>query len=184
MILKAGFHFSVSFLSPFFFASSFLFFLLFCCFTKMTRVFPQLQTCFQFISLFIYLCILFTCHRAVVVVLVVVTHRLRLKRLFASVATVCFEVDTSGCEAPSFLPGVLHRHSQFNTSKVIETFEAHPTLATPARNRSCRHFSFPWCTPYVNVKLSGACAELKITYQLYGLSIRNPIRKVRIAGPL
>ena len=67
---------------------------------------------------------------------------------------------------------------------MIETFEAHPTLATPARNRSCRHFSFPWCTPYVNVKLSGACAELKITYQLYRLSIRNPIRKVRIAEPL
>ena len=82
-----------------------------------------------------------------------------------------------GCEAPSFFPGVLHH-------QVIETFEAHPTLATPARNRSCRHFSFPWCTPYVNVKLSGACAELKITYQLYGLSIRNPIRKVKIAEPL
>ena len=45
-------------------------------------------------------------------------------------------------------------------------------------------FSLPWCTPYVNVKLSGACAELKITYQLFGLSIRNPIRKVRIAEHL
>ena len=45
-------------------------------------------------------------------------------------------------------------------------------------------FSLPWCTLYVNVKLSKACAELKITYQLYGLSIRNPIRKVRIAEPL
>ena len=62
--------------------------------------------------------------------------------------------------------------------------EAHRTSATPALNRSCRHFAFPWCTPYVNVKLRGACAELKITYQLYGLSIRNPIRKVRIAEPL
>ena len=118
-----------------------------------------------------------------VVILVVVVTGFLLKRLFASVATVCLEVGTSA-EAPSFLPGVLHRHSQFNTLKVIETFEAHTTLATPARNRSCRHFSFLWCTSYVNVKLSGACAELKITYQLYGLSIRNPIRKVRIAEPL
>ena len=107
MILKAGFHFSVSFVSPFFFASAFLFFLLFCCFTKMTRVFPQLRTCFQFIYLFIYLCIFIhlpprrrrgpcrRCH----------THRLRLKRLFASVATVCFEVDTSAVKHHSFFLG-------------------------------------------------------------------------------
>ena len=36
----------------------------------------------------------------------------------------------------------------------------------------------------VEQKKKKACAELKITYQLYGLSIRNPIRKVRIAEPL
>ena len=36
----------------------------------------------------------------------------------------------------------------------------------------------------MNVKLNGACAELKITYELYGLSKRNPIREVRIAEPL
>ena len=72
----------------------------------------------------------------------------------------------------------------FNASKVIENFEAHPTSAIPARNPPCRRFSFRWCRPYVNVKLSGACSELKITYQLYGLLILNLIRKVRIAEPL
>ena len=147
MILKAGFPFSVSFLSPFFFF-----------FTKMTRVVPQLQTCFQFIYLFIYLCIFIhlpqrrrrrprrRCH----------THRLRLEKTLRLGRNCLLRSRYIGCEAPSFLPGVLHRHSQFNTSKVkvIETFEAHLTLATPARNRSCRHFSFH-CTPYVNVKLSG-----------------------------
>ena len=153
----------------------------------MTRVLPPLQTCFQFIFLFIYLCIFIhlpprrrrrrprrRCH----------THKLRLEKTLRLGRNCLLRSRYIGCEAPSFLPGVLHRHSQFNTSKVIETFEAHPTLATPARYRSCRHFSFPRRTPYVNVKLSGACAELKITYQLYGLSIRNPIRKVRIAEPL
>ena len=71
-----------------------------------------------------------------------------------------------------------------NASRVIENFEAHPTSVIPARNPPCRRFSFRWCRPYVNVKLSGACSELKITYQLYGLLILNLIRKVRIAEPL
>ena len=139
----------------------------------MTRVLPQLQTCFQFIYLFIFLCIFIhlplrrrrrprrrcNCH----------THRLHLEKTLRLGRNCLLRSGYISCESPSFLPGVFHRHSQFNTSKVIETFEAHPTLATPARNRSCRHFSFPWCTPYVNVKLSGACAELKITYHFTSL---------------
>ena len=150
MILKAGFYFSVFFLSPFLF-----------CFTEMTRVLSQLQTCFQFIYLFfMYFCSPARLpprrrprprRRC---------HRLRLEKTLRLGRNCLLRSRYVGCEAPSLIPGVLHRHSQFNTSKVIETFEAHPTLATPARNRSCRHFSFPWCTPYVNVKLSGACAEL------------------------
>ena len=152
MILKAGFHFSVSFLSPF---SPFFF-----CFTKMTRVLPQFQTCFQFIYLFINSCIFIHLpprrRRRPRVVILVVVHRLRLEKTLRLGRNCLLRSRYIACEAPSFLPEVLHRHAQFNTSKVIETFEAHPTLATPARNRSCRHFSFPWCTPYVNVKLSGA----------------------------
>ena len=172
MILKAGFHFSVCFFLLFLFheddQSS----------SPAPDVFPILFIC---LSIYVFL---FTCHHAVVVVLVVVVTLTGfvLKRLFASVATVCFEVDTSAVNHHRFFLG--YYTAILNTSKVIEIFEAHPTLATPARRRSCRHFSLPWCTPYVNVKLSGACAELKITYQLYGLSIRNPIRKVRIAEPL
>ena len=177
MILKAGIHFSVSIC------------LLFYCFTKMTRVLPQLETCLQCIYLFIYLCTFIhlpprrhrrprrlhpRCR----------CHRLRLEKTLRRGRNCLLQSIYIGCKAQSFLPGVLHSLSQFNTSKVTETFEAHPTLATPARNRSCRHFSFSWCTPYVNVKLSGACAELKITCQLFGLSIPNPIRQVRIAKPL
>ena len=151
----------------------------------MTRVFPQLQTCFQFIYLFIYLCIYSPATALSSWSLSSLSNSQASLEMTLRLGRNCLlRSRYIGCEAPSFLPEVLHRHSQFNTSKVIETFEAHPTLTTPARNRSCRHFSFPWCTPYVNVKLSGACAELKITYQLYGLSIRNPIRKVRIAEPL
>ena len=181
MILKARFHFSISFLSPF---SPFFFFVS----RKWPEFFPSSRRVSNlFICLFIYV-FLYTYYRAVVVLLVVVilvvVHRLRLEKTLRLSCNCLLRSRYIACEAPSFLPGVLHRHSQFNTSKVIETFEAHPTLASPARNRSCRHFSFPWCTPYENVKLSGACAELKITYQLYGLSIRNPIRKVRIAEPL
>ena len=188
MILKAGFHFSVSFLSPFFLLQRFFFFFsFFCCFTKMTRVFPQLQTCFQFF-LFVYLFMYFYSPATALSswsLSSLSNSQASLEKTLRLGRNCLLRSRYIGYEAPSFLPGVLHHHSQFNTSKVIETSEAHPTLATPARNRSsCRHFSFPWCTPYVNVKLSGACAELKITYQLYGLSIRNPIRKVRIAEPL
>ena len=113
------------------------------------------------------------------------THSLRLEKTLRLGRNCLLRSRYIGCEAPSFLPGVLRRHSQFNTSKVIDTFEAHRRWRHQLEiDHACRHFSFPWCTPYVNVKLSGACAELKITYQLYGLSIRNPIRKVRIAEPL
>ena len=119
----------------------------------------------------------------VVVVLVLVTVTgFVMKRLFASVATVCLEVGPSA--APSFLPGVLHdlhRHSQLPRKYSKQKFRSSPEVGDASSKSSCRHFSLPWCTPYVNVKLSGACAELKITYQLYGLSIRNPVRKVRIA---
>ena len=150
----------------------------------MTRVLPWLQTCFQFIYLFIYICIFIHLpprrrrprrghprRRC---------YRLPLKKTLRFGHNCLPRSRYIGSQAPLFLPGVLHRHSQ----KVIGNFEAHRTSAIPARNPSCRRFSFPWCTPYVNVNLSGACSELKITYQLYGLSIHNPIRKVRIAKPL
>ena len=63
----------------------------------MTRVLPRLQTCFQFIYLFIYLCIFSHLpprrrRLLVLVILVVVVTGFLLKRLFASVATVCLEV--------------------------------------------------------------------------------------------
>ena len=66
----------------------------------------------------------------------------------------------------------------------LESDRSSPEVVDASSKESCRHFSLPWYTLYVNVKLSKACAELKITYQLYGLSIRNPIRKARIAEPL
>ena len=67
--------------------------------------------------------------------------------------------------------------------KSDRNFRSSPEVGDACSKSSCRHFSLP-CTPHVNVKLRKACAELKITYQLYGLSIRIPIRKVRIAEPL
>ena len=84
-----------------------------------------------------------------------------------------------GPEAPSFLRGAILSYLESDRN-----FQSSPEVGDTSSKPSCRHFSLPWCTPYVNVKLSRACAELKITYQLYGLSIRNPIRKVRIAKPL
>ena len=83
-----------------------------------------------------------------------------------------------------FLPGVWHRHSQLPRKWSKLKFRSSPEVGDASSKSSSRHFLLPWCTPYVNVKLSGACAELKITCQLYGLSIRNPISKVRIAEPL
>ena len=80
---------------------------------------------------FVYLFIFFACPVVVVVVVVVVAVTgFVLKRLFASVATVCLEVG----------PSAVKHHRSFLepfsvTSKVIETFEAHQKLATPARNR-------------------------------------------------
>ena len=48
-----------------------------------------------------------------------------------------------GREAPSFLPGVLVITPPFSvTSKVTETFEAHPKLATPARNHHVAIFRY------------------------------------------
>ena len=89
-----------------------------------------------------------------------------------------------GCEAPSFLPWVLRSHSQLPRKWSELKFRSSPEVGDTSSKSPRRHFSLPWCTPFVNVKLSGACAELKITYQLYGLSIRNPIHKVRIVEPL
>ena len=161
----------------------------------MTRVLPRLQTCFQFI-LYIFLCIFIhlppppprrrhrrRCRRRHPRRR---CHRLRLEKtlnLPRSQLSVCLEVGTSAVKHHCFFLEYYIAILSFESDRNFRS-SPHATFATPARNRSCRHFSFPWCTPYVNVKLSGACAELKITYQLYGLSIRNPIRKVRIAEPL
>ena len=138
-------------------------------------VLPRLQTCFLFTYLFIF----FACHATVVVVTGFV-----LKRLFASVATVCLQVGPSAVKH--------HRFFLEYYTAILSSLESDRSFRSSPRRSwrrqleisSCRHFSLPWCTLYVNVKLSKACAELKITYQLYGLSIRNPIRKVRIAEPL
>ena len=112
-------------------------------------------------------------------------HRLRLEKTLRLRRDCLPRSRSIGREAPSFLPGVhvLHHHSQL-PRKSDRNFRSSPEVGDASSKSSCRHFSLPWSTPYVNVKLSGARAELKITYQLYGLSIRNPIRKVRIAEPL
>ena len=98
---------------------------------------------------------------------------------FASVATVCLEVGPSAVKHHCFF-------LEYYTAMLsyLESDRSSPEVGDASSKSSCRHFSLPWYTLYVNVKLSKACAELKITYQLYGLSIRNPIRKVRIAEPL
>ena len=135
---------------------------------------------------FIYLFIFFACHATVVVGgggggVVVVTGFV-LKRLFASVATVCLEVGPSAVKHHRFfLEYYIAIVSYLDSDR---SFRSSPEFGDTSSKSSCRHFSLPWCTLYVNVKLSKACAELKITYQLYGLSIRNPIRKVGIAEPL
>ena len=129
----------------------------------------------------IYLFTFFACQATVVVDR---RHRLRLERLFASVANVCLEVGPPAAKHHRFF---LEDYTAILSylEKEIRAFEAHEVGDASAKSsNACRHFSLPWCTLYVNVKLSGACAELKITYQLYGLPTRNPIRKVRIAEPL
>ena len=83
------FYFSVSFFSPFppFVSGRW----------SDLGVLRRLQTCFRLIDLFI-LFIFFICHATVdvvVVVIVVVVTGFVLKRLFASVATVCLKVGTS-----------------------------------------------------------------------------------------
>ena len=128
MILKAGFHFSVSFLSPFF---------LFHEDDQSSSPAPNVFPIYLFVYLFMYFYSPATppsssprprhprrrC------------HRLPLEKTFCLGRNCLPGSRYIGYEAPSFFPGVLHRHSQFNTSKVIDTFEAHPTSATPARNR-------------------------------------------------
>ena len=135
---------------------------------------PDVFPIYLFVYLFIYLLRLPRHRRR--------RHRLRLERLFASVANVCLEVGPSAVKHHRFfledytaILSYLERDPGFRSS---------PEVGDASSKSSCRHFSLPWCTLYVNVKLSKACAELKITYQLYGLSIRIPIRKVRIAEPL
>ena len=145
-------------------------------------VLPRLQTCFQFIYLFFIYFLRLPRHRR----RRRRCHRLR-QKTFRLRRDCLPRSRSTGREAPSFLPGVdaLHRPWFSVTSKVgSKLSKLTRSWWRKLEISLCRHFSLPWCTPYVNVKLSGACAELKITYQLYGLSIRNPIRKVRIAEPL
>ena len=137
----------------------------------------------------IYLFIFFAGHATVVVVVVivvvvavVVVTGFVLKRLFASVVTLCLEVGPSAVKHHCFfLENYTAILSYLETDR---NFQSSSEVGDASSKSSCRYFSLLWCTLYVNVKLSKACAELKITYQLYGLSIRNPIRKVRIAERL
>ena len=140
------------------------------------------------IYLFVYfnINVFFACHATVVVVVVVVVvvTGFVLKRLFTPVATLCLEVGPSAVKHHRFF--LEYYTAILSYLETDRNFRSSPEVgdAYASSKSSCRHFSLPWCTLYVNVKLSKACAELKITYQLYGLSIRNPIRKVRIAEPL
>ena len=98
-ILKAGI-----------FTSAFPFFLLFLFFCQendqIYEFFPGSRRVSN-LSICLFIIFLFACHATVVVAVT----GFGLKR--PSVATVCLEVGTSAVrEAPSFLSGVLHRHSQ------------------------------------------------------------------------
>ena len=90
------------------FTSAFLFFLLFFFVSRRwPEFFPSSRRVSNlFICLSIYV-FLFTCHHAAVVVVVVVVTLTGfvLKRLFASVATDCFEVDTSAVKHHRFFMG-------------------------------------------------------------------------------
>ena len=162
------------------FTSAFLSFSFFF-FRKMTRsmIFSGSRRVSNFfICLFIFIPLPRRCRRP--------CHMLRLEKTLRLRRDCLPRNRYIGCEAPSisFLPGVLHRHSQLPRKWSKLKFRSSPEVGGTSSKSSRRHFLLPWCTPYVNVKLSRAWAELKITYQLYGLSIGNPIRKVRIAEPL
>ena len=94
-------------------------------------------------------------------------HRLRLEKTLRLRRDCLPRSRSIGREAPSFLPGVhvLHHHSQLprksdrKLSKLTRSWRRQLEIVMPPS-------SLPWCTLYVNVKLSKACAELKITYQL------------------
>ena len=95
-------------------------------------------------NLFIYIFIFFACHATVVVVLVVVVTGFVLKRLFASVATVCLEVLVGPSAVKHhrfFLEYCTAVHSYLESIR-NKNFEAHPKLATPARNRHVAIFRY------------------------------------------
>ena len=129
--------------------------------------------------LFVYLFIFFAWHATIVVV--VVTGFI-LKRLFASVATVCLEVGPSAVKHHRFFLEYMYYTAILQLPRKSDrNFRSSPEVGDASSKSSCRHFSLPWCTPYVNVKLSGAFAELKITYQLYVIvccvSIQEKVRR-------
>ena len=80
-------------------------------------------------------------------------HGLRLEKTLRRRRDCLPRSRSIGREAPSFLRGASYLESDRN-------FQSSPEVGDASSKSSCRHFSLPWCTPYVNVKLSGACAEL------------------------
>ena len=130
MILKAGFHFSVSFLSPFFcFSVSFLSpFLLFHEDDQSFSPAPDVFPIYLFVYLFMYFYSPATAPSSWS--LSSLSHsQASLEKTLRLGRNCLLRSRYIGCEAPSFLPGVLHRHSQFNTSKVIETdFRSSPDV--------------------------------------------------------
>ena len=70
-------------------------------------------------------------------------HRLRLERLSASVVTVCLEVGPSAVRHHRFFLGYMYNTAILSyLESRIETFEAHPKLATLARNRHVAIFRY------------------------------------------
>ena len=97
-------------------------------------------------NLFIYIFIFFACHATVVVVvvLVVVVTGFVLERLFASVATVGLEVlvGPSAVKHHRFFLEYCTAILSYLESIRNKNFEAHPKLATPARNRHVAIFRY------------------------------------------
>ena len=122
MILKAGFHFSFSFLSPFFFCFSVSFLSPFLLFHEDDQSFspaPDVFPIYLFVYLFMYFYSPATAPSSWS--LSSLSHsQASLEKTLRLGRNCLLRSRYIGCEAPSFLPGVLHRHSQFNTSKVIE----------------------------------------------------------------